>query len=132
MSTSGTISNLFQPSEPLAVMSRDLLKERVLRIVVSGNLPFSFVDNVELRALLKDAYPDCPLPNRKAAREYLQSRADAAVSRIQAKLAANDSKVSLVLDAWTSRSNLSFLGISSPGNGRGADNHPGDHLPVTM
>lgn len=99
-------------SDPNQVMSRDRLKERVLRIIVSGNLPFSFADNADLRTLLKDAYPDCPLPNRKSTHEYLQSRSDAALRDIKAKLAANESKVNLVLDAWTSRSNLSFLGTS--------------------
>jgi len=99
-------------SDPNQVMSRDRLKERVLRIIVSGNLPLSFADNTELRALLKDAYPDCSPPNRKSAHEYLQSRSDATVADIKAKLAANESKVNLVLDGWTTRSNLSFLGTS--------------------
>ena len=99
-------------SDPNQVMSRDRLKDRVLRIIVSGNLPLSFADNTELRALLKDAYPDCSPPNRKSAQEYLQSRSDATVADIKAKLAANESKVNLVLDCWTSRSNLSFLGTS--------------------
>jgi hypothetical protein len=47
------------------VMSCDRLKEAVLRIIISGNLPFSFADNAELQSLLKDAYPDSPPPNRK-------------------------------------------------------------------
>ena len=110
--TSTTISELLNGLEFVQVMSQNRLKERVLRIIVSGNLPFSFADNVELRALLKDAYLDCPLLNRKVVRDYLKSWADEAVSMVKAKLAANESKVSLVLDAWTSRSNLSFLSIS--------------------
>ena len=85
-------------SDPNQVMSRDRLKERVLRIIVSGNLPLSFADNTELRALLKDAYPDCSPPNRKSAHEYLQSRSDATVADIKAKLVTNESKVNLVLN----------------------------------
>ena len=53
------------------VMNRDRLKERVLRIIVSGNLPLSFADNTELRALLHDAYLDYLLSNRKSVHEYL-------------------------------------------------------------
>ena len=96
------------------VMSCDRLKEAVLRIIVSGNLPFSFADNAELQSLLKDAYPDSQPPNRKSARDYLQSRAEATREDLKAKLAANDSKVSLVLDAWTTKSSLSFLGTTPP------------------
>lgn len=97
-------------SDSNQVMSRDRLKERVLRIIVSGNLPLSFADNIELRALLKDTYPDYSPHNWKSAHEYLQSRSDATVADIKAKLVANEFKVNLVLDAWTTRSNLSFLG----------------------
>jgi len=60
-------------SDRSQVMSRDRLKEKVLRIIVSGNLPFAFADNVEFQSLLKDAYPDCSAPTRKTAKEYLQS-----------------------------------------------------------
>jgi hypothetical protein len=112
--TSNTLPDLFNGngSDTIAVMSRDRLKEAVLRIIVSGNLPFAFADNPEFRKLLHDAYPDALLPNRKSVREYLASRAETSVQDVKARLAANDSKVSIVLDAWTNRSNLSFLGTS--------------------
>jgi hypothetical protein len=95
-------------------MNSERLKEKVLRVIVSGNLPFALVDNVEFQSLLKDAYPDCPAPTRKSAKDYLQSRVDRTRDDLKAKLAINDSKVSLVLDAWTTRSSHSFLGISPP------------------
>ena len=104
----------FLNSDRSQVMSRDRLKEKVLRVIVSGNLPFAFADNVEFQSLLKDAYPDCPAPTRKSAKDYLQSRADGTREDLKAKLAINDSKVSLVLDAWTTRSSHSFLGTVSP------------------
>ena len=66
---------------------------------MSGNLPFLFVNNVKLRALLKDAYLNCSLPTQKTARDYLQSQADVAILMVKAKLTANDSKVSLILNA---------------------------------
>lgn len=107
-----TLLELFN-SDRSPVMSGDRLKEKVLRVIVSGNLPFAFADNVEFQSLLKDAYPNCPAPTRKSAKDYLQSRADGTREDLKAKLAVNDSKVSLVLDAWTSRSSHSFLGTLS-------------------
>ena len=95
------------------VTSRDGVKERVLRIIISGNLPFSFVDNIELLELLKDAYPDLPPPNRKAIVELLKSKATLSRHEMKVRLAALDSKVSLALDIWTTRTNLAFLGMSS-------------------
>jgi hypothetical protein len=95
------------------VTSRDGVKERVLRIIISGNLPFSFADNIELLELLKDAYPDLPPPNRKAIVELLKSKATLSRHEMKVRLAALDSKVSLALDIWTTRTNLAFLGMSS-------------------
>ena len=112
VTTSATITDLFDRLESNLVMSWDHLKEKVLRIIVSGNLLFLFENNVELHALLKDAYLNCPLPTRKTARDYLQSQIDATILMVKAKLTANDFKVSLVLDTWTTRSNLSFLSTS--------------------
>jgi len=108
-----TLSDLFG-SQHNQLMNRDRLKETVLRIIISGNLPFSFVDSLEFQALLQEAYPSCPPLNWKSARDYLQSVVDRTKEDLKAKLAANDSKISLVLDAWTTRSSLSFLGTLLP------------------
>jgi hypothetical protein len=108
-----TLPDLFGSSQK-QVMNRDRLKETVLRVIASANLPFSFADNLEFQTLLREAYPSCQPPNRKSARDYLQSVVDRTKADLKAKLAANDSKISLVLDAWTTRSSLSFLGNLSP------------------
>ena len=97
--TSTTITDLFDRPEFNLVMKRDHLKEKVLRIIVSGNLTFSFMNNVKLRSLLKDTYLNSSLPTRKIVRDYLQSWADTAILMVKAKLTANDFKVSLVLNA---------------------------------
>jgi len=110
-----TLQDLFGSSQKQKqIMNRDRLKETVLWVIVSGNLPFSFADNLEFQTLLREAYPSCQPPNRKSARDYLQSVVDRTTEDLKAKLATNDSKISLVLDAWTTRSSLSFLGNLSP------------------
>jgi hypothetical protein len=97
------------------VTTRDRVKEKVLRIIISGNLSFSFAENDEFVDLLKDAYPDCTPPNRRAIVEYLKSKATLTRHELKAKLGELDSKVSIALDIWTTRTNLAFLGMSSPG-----------------
>ena len=95
------------------VMGRDRLKEKVLRVVISGNLPFSFCENLEFIDLLNDAYPDCPTPTRKTLVDYLHSKATLTKVELKALLAKLDSKVSLALDIWVTRTGLAFLGIIS-------------------
>jgi hypothetical protein len=93
------------------IMTKDRLKEKVLRIIIAGNLPFSFAEQPEFQELLRDAYPDClPLPNRKTMTEYLKSKATVTKLDLKDRLAKNTSKVSLALDVWTTRTNLAFLG----------------------
>src|SRR5436190_11794115 len=93
------------------VMMMDRLKEKVLRIIIYINLPFSHADNPEFVELLKDAYPDCSPPSRKAIVEYLKSKATLTKLELKELLSQLDSKVSLALDAWTTRNNLAFLGM---------------------
>jgi len=95
------------------VATRDLIKERVLRIIIAGNLPFSFAENDEFVDLLKDAYPDCPPPNRRAIVEYLKAKATLTRHKLKTMLGELDSKVSIALDIWTTRTNLAFFGMSS-------------------
>ena len=97
------------------VTTRDRIKEKVLRIIISGNLSFSFAENADFIDLLKDAYPDCTPPNRKAVVDYLKAKATLTRHELQGELAQLDSKVSTALDIWTTRTGYAFLGMSSHG-----------------
>lgn len=103
--------NDVHPTRP--VMTTELLCEKVLRIIVAGNLAFAQAENAELVDLLKDSYPDCTPPSRKAVVDLLHRSATAARRDISNKLMDLDSKVSLALDVWTTRHNLAFLGTFS-------------------
>jgi len=95
------------------VMTSELLREKALRIVIAGNQSFSQVENPEFVDLLKDAYPDCTPPSRRAVTDLLHSSAQQARNEIAQRLSELDSKVSLALDLWSTRHNLAFLGMSS-------------------
>lgn len=92
-------------------MTSDKLCEQVLRIIVAGNLSFYFAENPEFVALLRHAYPDCNIPNRRSVTKALKKAAKDERIALREELTNNNSKVSLALDAWTSNNNIAFLGM---------------------
>lgn len=92
-------------------MTSAKLCEQVLRIIVAGNLGFSFAENPEFVALLHHAYPDCNIPNRRSVSKALKKAAKDERVALREELMNNDSKVSIALDAWTSNNNIAFLGM---------------------
>jgi len=65
-------------------------------------------------SLLKQAFPNLHLPDRRALPRLLEQRAAAARADLKTRLLLNDSKISLALDGWTSSAtNVSFQGTRS-------------------
>ena len=105
---------LTSPSDILptkGAMTSAKLCEQVLRIIVAGNLSFSFAENPEFVALLRHAYLDCNIPNRRSVAKALKKAAKDERVALREELMNNDSKVSIALDAWTSNNNIAFLGM---------------------
>lgn len=92
------------------VMTSVKLCEQVLRIIVAGNLSFSFAENPEFVALLRHAYPDCNIPNRRSVAKALKKAAKDERVALREEMMMNDSKINIALDAWTSNNNIAFLG----------------------
>ena len=95
------------------VTTSDRVKDKILRIIISGNLPFSFVENVEFADLVKDAYPNCGMVTRKTVVDYLRSKATCTKEDAALRMSESRSKVSLAMDIWTTRTHLAFLGMCS-------------------
>jgi len=96
-------------------MTSEKLCEQVLHIVISGNHSFSLAENTALVALLRHAYPNVQLPNRRSVAMKLKQHAIQAKEHLKAELEEVDSKISLALDAWSTRSGpQSFLGVYIP------------------
>ena len=91
-------------------MTSERLYEMLLRILVSANLPFAFVENEEFRKMLCEAFPNCQILRCQTMLDLLSTSALHAASQLREELAANESKVSLAMDVWTTRNNLAFLG----------------------
>jgi hypothetical protein len=92
-------------------MTQRKLCEQVLRIITAGNLSFSQAENPELLALERHAYPNVDPPNRRSVAKRLKDCAFEERMKLKDQLERIDSKVSLALDAWTTRNNAAFLGI---------------------
>jgi len=92
-------------------MTSERLREILLRILVSANLPFAFVENEEFRKMLHEAFPNCQIPRPQTMPDLLSASALYAASELRQELAANESNVSLAMDVWTTRNNLAFLGM---------------------
>jgi hypothetical protein len=93
-------------------MTTERLCETVLNIIVEGNLSFRQAENPALQNLLREAFPTCSIPNRRSVAKRLTMEASMARGLIRDRFAEIDSKVSLALDAWTSKNNnFEFLGI---------------------
>jgi hypothetical protein len=93
------------------LMSAEKLCEQVLRIITEGNLPFSFAENCEMIKLEKHAYPVVNPPNRRSVAARLKKNVGKEKQRLRERLAEVDSRISLALDAWTTRNNTAFLGM---------------------
>src|SRR5215510_3711262 len=92
-------------------MTSDKLCQQVLHIILAGNLSFSQAENPELIALLRNAYPNVNIPNRRSVTNELNEQTSNAKEKLKDQLATVESKISLALDVWSTRTNHSFLGM---------------------
>jgi len=98
-----------RPGDP-GPMTSERLRDMLLRILVSANLPFAFVENEEFRKMLREAFPNCQIPRRQIMPDLLSAGTIRAASELRQELVTNESRVSLAMDVWTTRNNLAFLG----------------------
>jgi len=94
-----------------SVMTTEKLTERLLRCAISGNISFKAATNPEIMSLLREAWPNINMPDRRALRKCLMKVATDAEHDLKARLITNESKISLALDCWTSSNNISFMGM---------------------
>ena len=110
-----TIGSFFDTTIRLliGIMNSDKLCEQVLRIITEGNLPFSFAENAEFVGLLRNMYPDLSAPNRHSVVKQLLADVIGAKEKLKAEFASlGSTKVSLAMDAWSTRTHIGFLGMS--------------------
>jgi len=87
--------------DDLGLMTSERLREMLLRILISANLPFTFVENEEFHKMLHEAFSNCQIPRRQIMPELLFASAICAAFELREESVANDFRVSLVMDVWT-------------------------------
>ena len=90
------------------------VKEEILKYIISGDIPFSQVENQHFRniiSFIKVGNGPVQAPSRKVIRARLSSKSEQARDNLRTTLAAVNSKISLALDCWSTRTNYGFLGM---------------------
>ena len=93
-----------------AVMTKEKLCERLLRISIAGNISFRAATNPEMIELLSEAWPEIDMPNRKGLKRCLMKLAVHGKSDLKERLLLNQSNVSIACDGWKSSNNINFMG----------------------
>jgi hypothetical protein len=111
-----TISSLFANEIPREKLTSDHVRDEILKFFISGNIPFAQADNKHFRQILSwlstTDPKNPPHLSRKSLRSRLTMEAQSAKSSLHEVLKGLDSKISLALDAWSSRNGYAFLGMS--------------------
>jgi hypothetical protein len=114
-SGTGFFSGSSKPSSDRPVkITKDFLEEQILKFFVSGNIPFNQADNEHFQRLMSFIpINDKPAtsPSRTTLRARLSKYSELAVQDLKDVLTHNESKISLALDCWSSRSRQGYLGM---------------------
>ena len=107
-----TKSESSQHQKPI---TKGRIEEQILKFVIATNGSFNQIENQYFRELVSwipiDNRP-ARAPSRKIIRARLSANAKAAKEDLKNVLIANESKISLALDCWSTRRNFGFLGTS--------------------
>jgi hypothetical protein len=105
-------SRLESGQTTLADYDNDTMVDKTLKFFISGNIAFNQADNPYFQDLIRhgEAKQKGIKVNRKSVRARLSEVGANATEDLMATLMANDSKVSLALDCWTSKNGHAFLG----------------------
>jgi hypothetical protein len=99
---------------PREQVTAELVRQEAFKFIMSGNVAFAQADNPHLQNLLswiKTVDEKEVKFSRKIVRRMLQNGSKEAREGLRVLFDELDSKVSLALDAWSSRNGYSFLGI---------------------
>ena len=98
-------------------ITQEFVDETILKFFVSNNIPFKAADNEYFRKLislipLNNSTKMAHSPSRNTLCAWLSKYSKMGIDQLKHILAENDSKFSIALDCWSSRSNYGFMGIS--------------------
>ena len=95
-----------------AAFSKEELERQLVKCVVCGNYPFTFVEDPNVRSLLRLLKPGLRVPSATTIKDRTMETYKDMKLRIADRLCNAGSRISLTLDCWTSPNTKAFLGIT--------------------
>lgn len=98
-----------------AIITQNNIDAQILKFFISGNIAFNQVDNHEFRKLVSMIHVNgapAKSRSRRSLCRQLHEHAFSVENDLRQTLSLLNSKVSLALDCWSTRTMLPFLGIS--------------------
>jgi hypothetical protein len=86
---------------------------KLIQWIVCDDQPFTVAEGTDLRFLFKMLNPNVQVPTADTIRAGILSIFSEEQDRMRQKLQETPGKISFTLDAWTSRNQLPFLGITA-------------------
>jgi hypothetical protein len=98
--------------EPEHHYDANVFEQKLIRLVICRDLPFSLVDWPETNAIVKYLRPETNVMSRATLMRRINVQVETRRNELRQRLASLSSKFSVTLDVWTSKNQLSFLGIT--------------------
>ena len=95
-------------------VSQEQFEELLMRATVASNWPFTQFVTPAFQELLRKGFPKLKPPSPRVMRLRLERYANQAREEIRLRFGENNSRISLVLDCWTSPNHLEFMGTYHP------------------
>lgn len=99
--------------KPIPLSKSKMIDQQLVKMIVKEYHPFSVVENVEFRNLIKMLCPTYVIPSRKTISQSLMPQMfEMTVERVKDTL-KNVEAVCLTTDGWTSKTNQSFISVTA-------------------
>lgn len=95
---------MYQPFTP------ENFRKKLIQWIVCDDQPFTVVERIELRTLLKMLNREAEVPSADTVRDIILETFIKERDYMRKVLQETPGKISFTLDAWTSRNQLPFLG----------------------
>lgn len=106
-----SIANFIQ--KPIPMSKSKMIDQQLVKMIVKEYHPFSVVEDVEFRNLIKMLCPTYVIPSRKTVTQSLMPQMFEMTVECVKDTLKNVEAVCLTTDGWTSRTNQSFISVTA-------------------
>ena len=110
----GSIKNYLLKPQNSEEINEDGVRKRILKFIVLNNQPFTVIESIEFKDLINyvsNNNQKCKTVSADTVRRDLKTNYENEKSKRKAYFAKLSSKITFILDCWTSSNQFAFLGI---------------------